>query len=420
MYIITFLMWYYIKEMKYRLFLLILLLSLFMFSLPIAAENLNSSNYVLIDPQVASTAGSSSSANYKALTLAGSGIGYSQLSSSLYKIGSGQGYTFMANVPKVTCFETDTNSGTTECASLPAGNGMIGECGETGCYDRAMVQIDVQANPSDTVFSIQVSSDDFVTIFVVDGTTHALKPYSSKTISDYKTKTQWEGTPWNHYNIVNLQPNTTYKARITALQGDFTESTPGPSKTATTSMPAVTFDLDIGADINAESNAPYAVALGIIVPETAYFPTPQRIKMDISTNAQNGVSVYIKDTYSGLRSASTSYTLQSNSEDLSNPANGNGFGIQESGATQSGSSLGSIVTGATYDVSGSNVGEISSVTQTRVACSLISPAGVCGVNTPTWVTGGKMLLTLGVRATLSAPAVKDYADALTFTVTGGW
>lgn len=406
--------------MKLRLLILTIILGLLPNIGKVLADNLSSPNYVLIDPELSSTSGTSTTANYKLLTQGSNGISHGSISSSLYRIGSGQGYTFMANVPKVTCFETTTDSGSTDCVSLPRGNGMIGECGETGCYDRAVIQIDTQSNPTDTVYSLQLSKDNWATIYIVDGTSHTLKPLASKTIADYKTKSAWEGSPWDHFNIVGLEPNTEYKARVTALQGDFSESAPGPSVTATTSMPAITFDLDISPDLSTNTNAPYVVNLGVLTPETAKFQSSQRIKIDTSTNAQSGISVYVQDLYGGIRSTSTSYTLTSSSEDLSNPASGEGFGLQESGVEQSASSAGYIVPSSTYDVAGSNVGEVSSAVATRTFCSLVSSSGTCGVDTATWVTGGKALFTIGARATLAAPAKSDYTDTLTFTVTGGW
>ncbi len=406
--------------MKLRLFITIALILLLSYSGSVFAANLSSPNYVLVDPELNAASGTASSANYKILVEAGTGIGMGQVSSSLYKFGSGQGYTFMANVPKITCFETTTTSGTTECVALPRGNGMVGECGDTGCYDRAMVQIDTQSNPSDALFSIQISKDNWATIYVIDGTTRAPKAYGSKTIGDYKTKTQWETSPWAHYNVIGLQPNTEYKVRATALHGNFTESEPGPSKTATTSLPSITFDLDVSPDLSTDTNAPYNITLGSLAPETEKFQTTQRVKVDLSTNVQGGATVYVKDSYSGIRSTSTSYTLTSATEDLSNPASGDGFGMQESGTTQSGSSQGFIVPGAAYDLTGSNVGAISSSIDTRVICTLLSGAGTCGVDSPSWVTGGKALFTLGARASLAAPAKADYTDTLQFTVTGGW
>ena len=406
--------------MKPRIFLMLMIITLFVFSRYVSAENLDSSNFKLVDPELGSNSGSSQSSNFQVLSLMGTGISMEQFSSSLYKIGSGQGYTFMANTPKLSCFETNTTSGTTLCSSLPRSNGMVGECGETGCYDRAMAQLDVQGNPNGTVFSIQISSDNWTTIYVVDGTTRTLKPIASKVAADYLTKSQWESSPWNHYNIIGLQPNTIYKARATAMHGNFTESAPGASRTATTSMPAITFDLDIGTNFASETAAPYSANIGNLTPETAAFNTSQKVKIDISTNVQSGVTVYVQDQYSGLRSVSTSYSLQSASEDLSNAASADGFGLQTSGTTQDASSAGYSVVGSTYDVAGGNVGAVSSSVATKILCTLTSSGSNCTSGTPTWVTGGSGIYTLGARASLSAPAKSDYQDTLTFTVTGGW
>lgn len=406
--------------MKLRLFLTIAILSLFLTSYQVVAENLSSDNYTLIDPELSSIVGTTSSTNYKALIQGSGGIEFGQISSSLYKVGSGQGYTFMANVPKLTCFETTTDAGSTECIGLPAGNGMVGECGFGGCYDRAVFQIDTQGNPADTLYSIQFSKDNWSTIYILDGTTRQLKAYASKTIGDYKTKTQWEDAPWSSANVVNLSPNTEYKIRVTALNGDFTESPPGPSITATTGTPTISFDVDIGADLNANSNAPYSVDFGALNPETPKFLTTQRIKLEISTNAQSGVSLYVRDQFSGLRSTSTSYTLQSSNEDLSNPISQEGFGLQKHSTSEGSGSQGFMVSSATYEVAGNYVGAVSSLSHTLAACTLVSSSGVCTVDTPAWVVDGRILYTLGARATLAAPSVSDYSDQLSFSALGGW
>ncbi|MCC7304232.1 hypothetical protein IT418_02355 [bacterium] len=406
--------------MKLRLLIIVITLLFLPYGSAVLAENISSSNYVLVDPELLSASGSTSSTNYSALLNGSGGVGYGQISSSLYKIGSGQGYTFMANTPKIKCFETATDNGTTNCTDLPANNGMVGECGETGCYDRAMVQIDTEGNPTDAVYSIQISKDNWTTIMVVDGSTHTLKPFSSKAISDYLSAASWHSTPWDGYNVIGLQANTEYKVRATALHGDFTESEVSPPVTATTSLPTVTFDLDISPDLLTDTNAPYTVNLGALVPETAKFENSQRVKVDVSTNAQSGISVYVKDAHTGIRSTSTSYTIASSSEDLSNPASGDGFGLQESGTTQSVSSAGFVVPTATFDLSGSNVGAVSSSGDTLAFCTLVSSLDTCGSDPATWVTAGKALFTIGVRASLTAPAKADYTDTLTFTITGGW
>lgn len=403
-----------------RRIILTLLLVVALSTNTVFAESLDSTNYKLLDPQIGAVSGTSASDNYAILVQGGSGIGLGEISSSLYKLGSGQGFTFMANVPKVSCFETVTTSMTTDCVSLPANNGMVGECGEGGCYDRAMLQIDTQANPTDTLYSIQLSSDNWATTYILDGTTRTLKAASSKSIADYKTKAQWEGSPWNRYNILGLQPDTEYKVRLTALHGDFTESSPGPEAIATTGVPTTVFDLDITPDISGTSTAPYSVNLGGVSPESYTFQTNERIKLSVSTNLQVGVSVFLQDEYSGLRSQSTSFTLESDDEDLANPASGDGFGLQFTESDEAAASEGYIVPSAVYAVSGTNVGAISSIAATRVLCTLTSPSGTCGVDSQTWVTDGRALFTLGLRASILAPAVADYEDTLTFTIMGGW
>jgi len=388
-------------------------------SSPVFAANISSSNYVLLDPEMGDASGTTSSSNYDTLISPGNGIEYSQVSSSLYKLGTGHGYTFTANVPSIDCFETTTTSSNTQCTGLPNSNGMVGECGEGGCYDRAMVQIDEEGNPSETLFLIEFTRDNWNTIYVVDGTTHALKSESSKSIADYKTIANWEAAPWNSTNVIDLAPNVEYKVRSRALHGDFTESAAGPSDSATTALPTAVFDLDVGTQFTDENNGPYRINLGTLTPGIEKFST-NYIKIDFSTNARDGVEIFVRDQYDGLKSSTVTYTLDSANEDLASGSAGDGYGLQFVNATQDSGSNGNTVSGSTYVLSGSNVGAVSSSVNTRILCSMTSSSSTCSTGTPTWILNGKGMYKIGAKASLNAIASSDYQDTLTFTLTGNW
>jgi len=383
------------------------------------AANLDSPNYRLVDPELQSAAGEGTSTNYKALFMAGSeGISYGKVSSSLYGIGNGQAYTFMANVPKISCFETSTTGGTTQCTGLP--NGMTGICGTPGCYDRAILQIDTQSNPTDTLYLIEVSPDNFVTNYVVSGVTRTLKSYTSKSSADYLTKVQWETSPWQQVTVLGLKPNTQYSARVRALHGNYTESPAGPTVVATTAVTSASLDLDIATDFNTENNPPYSINLGSLTPEVGKILATPQIKIDFSTNAQQGATVFVNDAFSGLKSTSTSYVLTSSSEDLASSASGDGFGLQAFDKTQSGLSNGFANISSLYVTSASNVGAVSSTILNTIGCSKTAVLSDCTGGTSTWITDGSILVRIGARASLSAPTNTDYSDALTFTLSGNW
>lgn len=384
------------------------------------AQNINSTNYTILDPKVDSGTGESSSTNYKALTQINNGVEGNQLSSSLYSVKSGNAYTFMANVPKVKCFETVTTVSTL-CTGLLHSQGMVQECGESGCYDRAKFEIDAQNNPTDTVYVIEVSTDSFSTIKVVDATTHTLKSIASKTISDYQTKSAWESGAYSAFNIFGLLPNTAYSIRIRALHGDYTESSPSPVVNATTSVPTVLLDLDIGTSSSANTNAPYTINFGALNPETASEAT-NKIWVDFSTNAVSGSSLYVKDSNSGLFSSSKSYTLASASEDLSLTASGDGFGLKTGTIQSDATATGFMAANSQYQTAGSQqVGAVNSSTPTQILCSSSIVSDTCPTSNGNPVLNGRIEIKLLARASLNASAASDYQTVLTFTaVTTTW
>ena len=76
-----------------------------------------------------------------------------------------------------------------------------------GCYNRARFEIDQRSNPKDTLFGIEISTDNFANdIKCISGATFAPKSENCN-INDFRTKEYWE-TP--DFNIRNLDQSTTY------------------------------------------------------------------------------------------------------------------------------------------------------------------------------------------------------------------
>jgi hypothetical protein len=200
------------------------------------AQNMESDGgYQIIDPSINSGGNDdqSSSSGYKLFTSISNNIQDERFDSDNYKLGSGSGYTFSANVPQI--------------ASVDSSDESI--CGEGGCYDRARFTIDTQSNPSDTLYCIELTTDNWNTVLIVDGDTHTPKPIANKDINDFLTKSSWEMGAWSDANLIELSAQTQYMIRARALNGDFTESAPGPSESFETNSPTIVFDLDTdGAD----------------------------------------------------------------------------------------------------------------------------------------------------------------------------
>ena len=278
--------------------------------------------------------------NYSIMPFIGDSLNTEKLSSLSYSMGTGTSEVLNANVPLVQCFETTTEyiggSGTlTECehTSIATGNpgepvGMVRLCGEGGCYDRARIEIDEQNNPSDTLYAIQITTtSDWSYYGYIDGNTRTIKSASAVTLDDFLTKVQWEDVV-NVYNILGLTPGTEYFVRVTALQGDFTQSAPGPYKSAITAYPALRFELNVGSDQNAESSPIHNIRFNYL--STASVETADKqIWLSYGTNWLSGIAGWVVGNNDGLYSSESLYTITSDftRRDL---ASLDGFGIVNS------------------------------------------------------------------------------------------
>ncbi len=337
------------------------------------AQNLDSSNYRILDSTMDSGGGTATSSNYSALISISDPFADSRLVSGNYETKSGfpSGNGTLANVPVVRCFETTTNSGSSTCLNFPNSNGATGECGPTGCYDRAKVEIDAQDNPSDTLYLLKVDDVTNSQTYYVQSD-HTLG--ASFDLTSFMTICQLEGRDvndtacddsgdgnWNvslqRYDVYGLLINTQYNISASAMSGDFTETRFSPTVTATTVSPTISFDIDVAAT-DTDSPAPYSIDLGEIT-SFAVNTAADRIWLDMGSNSINGVNVYVRDLNNGLHSPTTLETIPSESEDLGTDSNHTGgFGLKVGGKTQGG--LGPLQASATFDTAGSNdVGAIS-------------------------------------------------------------
>jgi hypothetical protein len=391
----------------------------------VLAQNLDSTNYTLIQPVVGEPLnGTIESTNYSDL-LNSSPVSSYTSTSTTYNITGGTARAIEANVPAILCFETSTNSGSTTCAGAPGGNGMQGVCSQPGCYDRAKLEIDVQGNPTDTRYAIQIStSPTFVSIFYVDATTRFMK--SNVTIADYIPKCEWEGivvsgicgspnTTWQRYNILGLNPNTTYYVRLAAQHGSatnasFTESTWGPSASATTSDPSITLDVDIAPNTSTPTTPPYILNLGTITPSIVNTSTDMII-FRLTSNSISGISTLIRGLNGGMQHVTEPDIINSANTDLT--AVGSGYGLRNDSATNSALNTGTLgsVNVSTTPSDFSDTAPAEKVGQVPTTLVELFDSGGAPLNTG--VTGYKVKVKPS-----STHASGNYRETLTFITVG--
>lgn len=252
------------------------------------------------------------------------------------------------------------------------------------------------ANPSDTLFSIAISSDNFATTQYIksDNTVGSVK-----LIGDYQSYAAWGGA--SGQLVVGLSPSTTYKIKVNAFQGKFTETEYGPMASAATAAPSITFHIDVSA-IDTTTSPPYATSFGSLLPATVT-NTPEKVWVSLDTNAEGGAKVYISSVNGGLHSNANNFTIASATADLA--AVSTGFGAQGLTATQV--SGGPFTISSPYNVATQNVG-ILNATIREIFSS------------PLPITAGRGSLQLKARAAALTPAAGDYRDTLTLTAAGAF
>jgi hypothetical protein len=304
----------------------------------------------------------STSPNYALEAITGE-ISGGGLTSPLYGIGPGLIFTNQANVPGAPTFDNPSNY-----------------------YNKLRLIVNTANNPSDTKFAIAISTDNFTTTNYVQSDNTVGSVLGAE---DYQNYTSWGGAGGIY--VIGLYANTTYKVKVKAMQGRFTETGYGPMATASTISPTLTFGIDTNA-VNYGS-----LTAGNVTDS----PT---ITANFSTNAQTGGKVYIYGQNAGLLSPTKNHTINSLSGDLS-PSTTEGFGAQGTSVTQTSGGPLSIV--APYNVSASNVGIVNS--SVREIFSSANP-----------ITGGIGTFLLKAKALSLTPAASDYSELLTVIASGNF
>ncbi len=333
----------------------------------------SSSNYQLHNYNYGSGGtNSSSSTNYNLNATTGQ-VGSPSSTSTNYQSNPGNVNTQQAYVPAAPTFTNPANY-----------------------YNKLHFVINPGTNPSDTVFSIAISTDNFVTTQYIqnDNTIGAVRG-----LEDYQTYASWgSGTG---QDVIGLVPNTTYQIKANAMQGAFTETQYGPNASASTSPVSISFDIDVSAS-DTETAPPYATSFGFLLPATVTNATA-KIWIDIDTNANSGAMIYMNSTNNGLKSNTTGITITSVTADLASASTG--FGVQGSTATQS--SGGPLSITSPYNGAGQNVGLLD--TALRQVFSAPAP-----------ITAGRGSVTLKAKSAATTPAGADYQDVITVIAAGSF
>lgn len=303
-------------------------------------------------------------------------------SGSNYGLNSGLNFVQQANVPPAPTFTNDSSNR----------------------YNKLKIVLNNASNPTDATFAIAISSDNFVTTNIVktDGTIQT----TALTSSNFQTYSAWGGASGSY--IIGLSPSTTYKVKVKATQGKYTESEWGPTATAATVGLSLSFDIDIGTTGGGDPGstaAPYSVAFGTVTPGSVSTAS-NNVWTRLTTNAEAGGYVYVYDQFAGLRSSNVNYTISSATADLSVASEG--FGLQGDSTNTGQTSGGPMTIFSPYDGASSNVGLVSSTVRTIFTTSS-SP-----------IVSGKGVFVLKLKASNLAPAASDYADTLTVIAAAGF
>lgn len=331
-----------------------------------------STNYQLHNYNYGSGGATSTSTNYSLNSTTGQPSNVESTSTN-FKSRPGNSNTGQAYVPAAPTFTNPSNY-----------------------YNKLKFVLNPGTNPSDTLFSIAISDDNFVTTkYIKNDNTVGL----TRAITDYQSYTAWGGA--SGQNVIGLTPATTYKIKVNAFQGKFTETEYGPTATAATVAPSITFDIDVSAT-DTETAPPYATSFGNLLPATVK-DANEKIWIDVDTNANSGAMVYVKSASAGLHSNYTGYTIVSATADLTSASTG--YGVQGSTATQS--SGGPLSISAPYNVASQNVGFVD--TALRQVFSATAP-----------ITAGRGSFILKAKSAATTPSGADYQDTLTIIAAGSY
>lgn len=313
-------------------------------------------------------ADNSTSTNFKLFGVAGEGD-VTRPTSANFKSGNGLIYTQTANLPTAPTLTNPSNF-----------------------YNKLTLTLNTGGNASDAQFAIAISTDNFVA-----DTTHFVQTDDSVgTTLSWQTNSIWG---FGGFNLIGLNPNTTYTVKVAAKKGNYTQTGFGPTAQAATIGPTMSFSLTT----TSQPSPPFSVSIGTLTPQTVV-TSSDKVNVNLSTNGNGGGMIYVYDSNAGLLSSSTSTTIAATSADLTGATSG--YGLR--GTTTSQSSGGPMRILAPYNGAGSNVG-VADSSKRLVFDSTGAP-----------VTTGVGSFELKAKASNTTPAATDYNDTLTILATGSF
>lgn len=361
----------YIKVMKK----LALTFSLLVWTLsPSLLFAVGSDNYELRDYGFGAGGGSGSSDNYKINAVTGE-VEYGQPGSDNYKIGAGLNFVQQANVPAAPTVSNPANY-----------------------YNKLLIVIDTANNPSDTLYAIAASTDNFASNIQYVQNDNTLGPALG--LEDFQSYVSWGSG--SGFNAIGLTPGTTYSFKVAALQGDFTQTGFGPSASASTISPTLSFDIDV-ASSNSESSPPYTLNIGTLTPSTVT-TSSDKVWVDLTTNATAGGMVFVYGANSGLSSSVASATITTATADLTGATSG--YGARSN--TVSETSGGPMQAVSPYNGASNNVGLLDT-NKRLIFDSSGSP-----------VSSGRTSFELKAKSSNITPAATDYSDLITVIAVGSF
>lgn len=335
-----------------------ILASFFLFALP------SSINYQLHDMGFGSGGvGVGDSTTYSISGISGETSG-NQLSSSTYDLGPGLTFTRQSNVPAAPTFSNPDNY-----------------------YNRLQFILDGASNPTDTLYAIAISADNFASTSYIqtDGTIGATAAYQSYT--------DWGGASGEY--VTGLLSNTTYKIKVKAVQTKYSETEFSSDASAATTNPSLSYDIDI-ASSDSETGPPYTIAVGQLTPGSVTTAT-NKIWVDLDTNSESGAFVYIYSSGMGLTSVNSSYTITSATANLASVDEG--YGLRVESVTQS--SGGPLAAVSPYNGASENVGILSTTSR-----NILTSSGAR-------ISSGRSAILIKAKASGLTPAASDYSDTIT-------
>lgn len=313
-----------------------------------------------------------SSANYGMDAITGETNGNS-ISGGGFNLGSGLIFTQQANVPPAPTFTNPSNY-----------------------YNKLKLVLATGNNPTDAKFAVAISPDNWTTTLYVQGDNTVGVSLGSE---DYQTYANWGGASGEL--VIGLLSSTTYRVKVKAMQGKFTETGYGPEASAATVAPMLSFDIDV-AETDTDTEPPFAVTFGNLIANTVT-DGPEKVWVDFATNGESGGKVYVSSANAGLSSVSAGSAIPSATADLAVATSG--YGAQGSSVSQS--SGGPLAFVSPYNGASANVGVID--TSLREIFSSSAP-----------IIGGRGSFLLKAKSSSITPAASDYADLLTVVVSASF